>query len=253
MSAPLLIFDFDNTLEEFNPYEEAVENEIFQKLGSKYLVDPAKMRQVFDNIKLSYAHPRALPTDYGRHVWFSETFHVFHIHEPVHEWVKYYWEQVFSRVRVFPGVYDILGQLKEHHTMCILSDSDGDLKIKLQRIEQLGLRKYFDAIFTSDMAGHNKPNPRMFLQVLEHYKLCAEDCIMIGDSPEIDLATAKELGMSTIWQKQCLARHHVNKHFEYVDFEIESIRDLPMAICQLEEKMSRPLEAFCPVPLPHSK
>jgi HAD superfamily hydrolase (TIGR01509 family) len=233
----LLIFDFDNTLEEFAPFEETVETDIFKKLGAKHLVDPLKMKQVFDGIKLAYAHPRAEPRDHGRNVWFSETFHVFHIEEPVHEWVQYYWEQIFSLVRVWPGTYQILEELKNEHTLCILSDSDGDLQTKLSRIEQLGLTKYFDTIFTSDMAGHNKPHPRMFLQVLEHYKVAAEECVMIGDTPNIDLSTAKELGMHTIWQKQCFGKNQPHTHYEYVDYEIERITEVPYAIEQITSRI----------------
>lgn len=253
MPLGLLIFDFDNTLEEFAPFEEAIENDIFNQLGEKYLIDPVKMRAVFDSVKLSYQHPRAEPRDYGRQVWFSETFHVFHIHEPVHEWVRYYWERMFSLVRLWPGTYQMLEQLKEQYTLCILSDSDGELPIKLRRIEQLGLTKYFDRIFTSDMAGHNKPNPRMFLQVLEHYKVCAEDCVMIGDSPEVDLATAKELGMHTIWQRQGATREQRTRRYEFVDHEVENVAELPDAIAVLAEQVTRHAKAHVPLSLPHTR
>jgi HAD superfamily hydrolase (TIGR01509 family) len=248
MRSLLLIFDFDNTLEEFTPFEEAVENDIFQKLGSKHLIDPAKMKAVFDSVKSAYAHPRAEPNDYGRHVWFSQTFHIFHIHEPVQEWVKYYWDQIFSLVRVYPGVYEVLQTLKEQHTLCILSDSDGDVQIKLQRIEQLGLTKYFDTIYTSDTAGHNKPHPRTFLQVLEHYKVAAEDCVMIGDSPHIDLVTAKELGMTTVWQRQACSKLQRTKHYEYVDYEIDAITELSSVIQQIAAAET-PLQAAVPKPI----
>lgn len=249
MKISLLIFDFDNTLEEFFPYEEAVENDIFQQLGAKYLIDPVKMRSVFDAVKLSYQHPRAEPRDYGRAVWFSETFHVFHIHEPVPDWVEYYWDRMFSLVRIWPGTFHVLEQLKEQYTLCILSDSDGDLQIKLKRIEQLGLTKFFDKIFTSDMAGHNKPNPRMFLQVLEHYKACAEECIMIGDSPNVDLAPAKELGMHTIWARQGAPKEIHNNHYEFVDHIADNVIDIPAAVSIIESRSE--IRAAAPAPLPH--
>ncbi len=244
----LLIFDFDNTLEEFSPFEEMVEIEIFERIAAKYALDPIKMREVFDSVKLAYAHPRAEPKDYGRPVWFAETFHIFHIHEPVHEWVKYYWDSMFSLVRVFPGTYQALDELREHYTMCILSDSDGDLSVKHRRIEQLGLTKYFDAIFTGDAIGHNKPHPRMFMQVLEHYKIAAEDCAMIGDAPEIDLVTAKELGMRTIWAKHGVSKAKRSKHFSYVDAEIESMGELASTLAVLESHVY-PAKALAPTPL----
>lgn len=243
----LLIFDFDNTLEEFIPFEEAVESDIFEQLSQKHLIDPVKMRQIFDDIKVAYANPHAGPEDFGRDAWFRETFKILHIDEPVDYWVKYYWEQMFSMVRVFPGVFTTLDTLQEHHTMCILSDSDGSHEIKLARIEQLGLLKYFDHIFTSDLVGRNKPHPKMFLQVLEHYKVAAEQCVMIGDHPEVDLVTAKELGMHTVWQKQGVAKYFGGKSYEYVDYEIDSIDELTHIISMLEKE---PVAA-APKPLPH--
>lgn len=229
----VLIFDFDNTLEEFAPYEELVERDICTRIAEKYLLDPEKVRTVFDEIKIAYANPRAIPNDYGRHVWFADLFHMFHINEPVDEWVREYWGQLFGLVRVFPGTYQVLDDLKEHYTLCILSDSDGDIIIKRRRIEHLGLTKYFDHIFTSDKVGHNKPHPRMFLQVLEHYKVAAEDCIMIGDNPRVDLATAKELGIHTIWQRQALNSITRAQEPEYIDAEIDEITELPDIIYRL--------------------
>jgi HAD superfamily hydrolase (TIGR01509 family) len=225
-----------------------VEADIFERIAAKYFLSPIKMKEVFDAVKLAFAHPRAEPHDYGRNVWFSETFRIFHIHEPIHEWVQYYWDSMFSLVRVFPGTYQVLEQLRERYTLCILTDSDGDVDIKLRRIEQLDLSRYFDHVFTSDAAGHNKPHPRMFLQVLEHYRLAAEDCVMIGDAPEVDLATAKELGMRTVWQKQGAPKAIRGKHFPFVDAEAETVQDLP-GIIDLFARSENPLKAAAPLPL----
>lgn len=230
----LLIFDFDNTLEEFGPHEETVENHIFVQLGEKYGLDVLKLRQVFDDIKRAYMHPRAMPHDYHRSVWFLELFRIFHLQEPVDPWVKMYWEHMFTLVRVFPGTFQTLSDLRAHHTLCILSDSDGELAIKLRRIEQLGLTEYFDHIFTSDAVGHNKPHPRAFLQVLEHYHVCAEECVMIGDNPPTDLRTAHELGMHTIWVTQGTHVRHRNAHYEYVEHELASLSEVPHVVATLQ-------------------
>lgn len=246
----LLIFDFDNTLEEFIPYEEAVESAIFEQLSQKHLIDAVKMRQVFDDIKLAYANPHAGPADFAREPWFRETFKILHINEPIEPWVNYYWDQMFSLIRIFPGVYATLDALREHHTLCILSDSDGKPELKQQRIEQLGLTKYFDHVFTSDTVGRNKPHPKMFLQVLDHYKVAAEECVMIGDHPEVDLVTAKEFGMHTVWQKQGVAKIYGSKTFDYADYEIDHISELSHVI-HLIENQKRTVAA--PKPLPHTK
>jgi putative hydrolase of the HAD superfamily len=232
----LVIFDFDNTLEEFAPHEAAVENSIFLALAEKYNVPVQQLQTVFDSIKRSYVHARAVPHDYHRSVWFTQLFNTFHLPESVDSWVQVYWESLLRRVCVFPGTLDMLRELREKHTLCILSDSDGELSLKLRRIEQLKLTEYFDHIFTSDAVGHNKPHPRAFLQVLEHYRVCAEECVMIGDNPPTDLRTAHDLGMHTVWVTQGTHHRHRSSHYEFVDVEIDSVREVPHVLARLEKE-----------------
>ena len=104
------------------------------------------------------------------------------------------------------------------------------MPVKLRRIDRLGLTPHVDKIFTTDTVGHNKPHPQAFLQVLEYYHAAAENCVMIGDRPPIDLMAAHELGMRTIWLQEGATSNARTHSFAYVDAEAQTMDDLPSII-----------------------
>lgn len=58
----------------------------------------------------------------------------------------------------------------------------------------VGLKKYFDGIFSSAELGFKKPNPQFYLEVLTILKLIPEDAIFFDDDEE-NVASAKEVGI----------------------------------------------------------
>ncbi|MEE4312405.1 MAG: HAD family hydrolase [candidate division KSB1 bacterium] len=63
----------------------------------------------------------------------------------------------------------------------------------------LGLMHYFKVNAISAIAGHSKPDPRIFTYALDKAGCAAEESIMIGDRIDNDVVPAKALGMKTIW------------------------------------------------------
>jgi putative hydrolase of the HAD superfamily len=57
----------------------------------------------------------------------------------------------------------------------------------------------FGARACSALLGTRKPDPRMYLHVLEQLNLAPEVCLYVGDGNSHELLGAKELGMTTVW------------------------------------------------------
>lgn len=226
-----VIFDLDNTLEEWLPHEAAVEAEFAQRLADKHSIDPDQFVKVFDHIKISYLHSRSLPQDYGRDMWFSETLAHFGIYEEdIPSLVEHYWEDLLGRVKLFPGAMDVLEELKQDYKLGLLSDSDGARYYKEQRIKRLRIGRFFDAILTSDDIGANKPHPRCFLEAAERLGVRPEECVMVGDHPEVDLVMAKELGMTTVWTREGVDEEHRAREYDYVDHVVDSVVQVPRVV-----------------------
>lgn len=60
------------------------------------------------------------------------------------------------------------------------------------------IQQYLDTVMTGYEAGCEKSNPKMHKQTLKSLGLPAEEAVMIGDEPLVDIRIPKKLGMHTI-------------------------------------------------------
>jgi len=59
-------------------------------------------------------------------------------------------------------------------------------------------KKHFDNIFTSEVIGYKKPNPKIFHFVLNEVNIKPVSAVMIGDSKEADIMGALNIGLNAI-------------------------------------------------------
>ncbi|MFT4250075.1 MAG: HAD family hydrolase [Candidatus Woesearchaeota archaeon] len=231
-----IVFDLDNTLEEFTEHEEVVEQEMASLLQQRYGIDPVRFVRIFDMIKTGYLHSRSLPQDYGRDVWFKETLAHFDVFDAdIASLVDMYWDLLLSKVQLYQGVPELLADLKRSFRLGILSDSDGDRYWKEKRIKQLHIGSFFDAIVTSDDVGANKPHPRGFIEVCKQLGVLTSQAVMVGDHPEVDHVMAKELGMVTVWVTEGLSEQQKQRSYEYVDYVVDKVSE----VGELVEKIAQ--------------
>lgn len=234
-----VVFDFDNTVEEWLPFEDEVENHLSREVAQKYGLEPVSFKKEFDRIKIDYLKSHSFPQDYGRDTWFSETLAHFGVYDvnvvPI---VEHYWNLLVELVQPFPETHETLQKLIDAgYTLAMLSDGDGVVRAyKDRRIKKLGIEDYFSVILTSDELGVNKPNPRLFLEVSSRLGAAPNECIMVGDNPPKDLLSAKELGFVTVWQKQGITARARKLSFTYVDYEVETISEVFSLVTQTIEK-----------------
>ena len=102
-----------------------------------------------------------------------------------------------SSRRAVPGAKQLLKELKEHVKIGIVSNNF--LKEQLEKIKQVGLESYTDAVVVSEEVGVTKPNPEIFMLTLERLNCKANEAVMVGDSWEIDIIGAKNAGIRAVW------------------------------------------------------
>ncbi len=92
---------------------------------------------------------------------------------------------------------------KDGHNIYGLSNWDkesGKLVIK-----EFKLDKYFDGIVLSGDVGYIKPDPAIYVKLLQEHNLDPEECIFFDDCPE-NIETARALGMhAVLYDKTCTA------------------------------------------------
>lgn len=106
-------------------------------------------------------------------------------------------ERTTRKTKLIDGTIELLEYLKPRYRMHILSN--GFREVQFKKIENSGLRPYFDKIILSEDANINKPHAGMFTFALKNTNSKRDKTIMIGDSWEADIVGARNSRIDQIW------------------------------------------------------
>jgi putative hydrolase of the HAD superfamily len=121
----------------------------------------------------------------------------------------------------YPGVRRTLVELARRQVrMGVVTDAP---RLKgWQRLTQLGLAEFFDAVVTFDDTQNLKPDPAPFKAAVEALGLKPFEVLFVGDWPDRDIAGARAVGLKTAFARY--GRPHAEDHG--ADVELASISDL---------------------------
>lgn len=116
-----------------------------------------------------------------------------------------FWEQILSQlsnqVEPFEDTHQTLDRLRSLGLKTTIVTNRPHSASHLEpHLEKAGLRHRFDAIITSLDVGFRKPHPLMFATALQTLGVEAREAMMVGDSFEVDIAPALDLGMAAVWR-----------------------------------------------------
>lgn len=113
-----------------------------------------------------------------------------------------YWGSMLSEMKLREGTVQLLERLKADNIKIAIC-TDLTAQIQHRKIKQLGLVPYIDVFVTSEEAGAEKPNERIY--ELTYAKLQTlipgikkSECLFVGDSTEKDVVAPKRFGMDSV-------------------------------------------------------
>lgn len=101
-----------------------------------------------------------------------------------------------KKMEPMPGVKNLIEKLKEKGVLPALASSSYADVIEII-LQKTGLKKYFDVVVSSQMAGASKPEPDIFLLTAKKLGVLPEKCVVIEDSTN-GIKAAKAAGMYCI-------------------------------------------------------
>lgn len=138
----------------------------------------------------------------------------------------------WPRVEMVPGADEALRQLAGRVTCCVASNAgDSDAELLGLALARVGLRGYFEHVWTSRELGATKPHPDFFRGVLQRLELEPGECVMVGDDYDKDIVGARRVGMRAVW----LAGEHVELA-PSADVVIGSMGELMEAIAKIGDE-----------------
>jgi phosphoglycolate phosphatase len=182
MKPPLsVIFDLDGTLVDSAPDLMATANELLTLRGRREVtLDQVRhmvgkgARALMDGV-MAKTGEAATPGE---------------LDEMLPEFLRYYGAHIADHSHTFPGVIDVLEQLKKEGCLLAVCTNKFE-RLSRKLLETLSILHYFDDIVGSDTLFVRKPHPGHILGTLERIGGTPQDAIMIGDSAnDIDAARA---------------------------------------------------------------
>jgi len=95
-----------------------------------------------------------------------------------------------------PTAPEVFAGLKKlGYRLGVISNSDGSIAGAMKKF---GLTHFFDCLLDSQVAGVEKPDPKIFEMALAQLNLPAERCVYVGDNYDRDVIGARRAGMAPI-------------------------------------------------------
>lgn len=93
---------------------------------------------------------------------------------------------------LYPEVEGVLDALHGRYRLGVVSNFDRRLYPVL---DQLGIRRYFDAVVISSETGADKPDPRIFTAALSTLRVPPSEALLAGDDPIQDWRAGEAAGL----------------------------------------------------------
>jgi len=101
--------------------------------------------------------------------------------------------------KVFPEALAFLLEAKENGFKIIAATNNfSPLHVQLV-LNKFNLLDHFDELFISGEEGIRKPHSKFLEKLCTQYELNKNDCIMIGDKPQMDIEVAHTFQMDSVW------------------------------------------------------
>jgi putative hydrolase of the HAD superfamily len=102
-----------------------------------------------------------------------------------------------------PRIWYLEGETKElladlrgaGYRLGVLSNFDRRLYVIL---DQLEIGEFFEHIVISSEVGADKPDPRIFAELIQRFKVAPEQVLHVGDDPTVDGAAARAAGLQAL-------------------------------------------------------
>ena len=116
------------------------------------------------------------------------------------ELARCYWSTFLKALEPTPGVREALIRLKEAG-LRIGVGTNMTADLQFEKLRLLDLAQVVDFLVTSEEAGAEKPDRRLFALCAEKAGTVPERCVFVGDSLTNDAAAANAAGMLGVWYR----------------------------------------------------
>lgn len=197
-----ILLDLDNTLYPYEECNECAKKALFSFLEQKIGVTTEEVEMHFDKARIDTQQSLA-----GTAGAFSRTLYIKKCveqllgkgnYELVQEAEKFYWNAFLALAKLREGAKEFLEEARKRGLKTAII-SDFVTHVQMDKISHFKIGNLINFLITSEEAGKNKPDPRMFNLALSKLKLRPDEAVMIGDDFDKDILGARRVGIPAIY------------------------------------------------------
>ncbi len=195
-----ILWDFDNTLLDFDVAEKAGILSTFEKL--KLGTCTNQMLKRYDKINREYWH-KIEENKIDKQTALVKRYEDFFIEYGIDPKIAKEFNDIYAvalgdTIAYIDNSFELVSSLKGKYNQYIVSN--GAKNVQTLRMQKSGFDKIVDDCFISDIIGHEKPSIEFFNFVFDKIKITDKsEVIIIGDSLTSDIKGGNNAGIKTCW------------------------------------------------------
>ncbi len=200
-----LFFDLDHTLWDFDTNSKHTLKELYHKLElqqkgvhdfdlfhSNYIAHNEKLWERYRNGFIKVDELRL------KRMWHTLLDFKIGDEELAQSMSTQFLDMLPTRTQVFPHTFEVLDYLTNKGYLLHLI-TNGFEKTQISKLKHSGLQKYFIEVITSEGSNSLKPQREIFEYAMSKVCCSTDECIMIGDSLEVDIQGAMNAGIDQVF------------------------------------------------------
>lgn len=223
-----VIFDLDDTLYEYNSINERAIDVVCERYANILRISSDTFRKAFEwGRSETKSTIRDSAACHNRMIYFQKASEYLKINSIRYtlEMYETYWKYILEHMELRSGVLELFAYLKQKDIKIAIC-TDLTVQIQHRKLRKLGIWQYIDVLVTSEEAGVEKPDVKIFDLVMKKLNMKAHELIYVGDSLDKDIVGAVNAGIAAIWFNP--KRQARKKDLPYV--EIESFQEIEEVI-----------------------
>jgi len=190
-----VIFDFDNTLYNYEFANNMALNKLFQELSFEKNIDINAIEKLYKNINNNIKFSNNINNKFNKIIYIKKLLEELNISLTfLNTYMEIYLTEFNNLFTIYEGVLNFFRFLKKNKIKIAICSNN----IFMQQYNKLnisGLLEYVDFIQTSDECGEEKPNLNIYLNIQNKLSIPFENIAFIGDNYEHDILPSLKLNM----------------------------------------------------------
>jgi putative hydrolase of the HAD superfamily len=194
-----VIFDFDNTLYNYDIANNFGLETAFNDIFEKFNIDRETTENIYAKINKQIKNSNNPSNKFNKSIYFKNLFEALNIPlKHLNDYVTLYNSAFMEKFKLHDGVVDLFHLLKSNNIKIGILSNNIFFQQYLKLLDA-SLIELIDIVQTSDECGEEKPNKFMFLSIQNKMQIPFENLAYVGDNYEHDIEPSVELGIFPFW------------------------------------------------------